>query len=121
MALTVAEVSHPNSQSTHVSLSPFKAKVVDITWDSSYLTGGEVLTAASLGWVQLYGAIALTNPCTSTGTLAALPLVKPNTAKTQLTFQLAEGGTTANDNPLKEVTSTQDMSTYTGRFLLLGA
>lgn len=120
MALTVANVTTPNAEMHEGQMIGLKARVLDITFDSSYLTGGEVLTAASLGWVYTFGAIPLTNPTNSTGTVMAPPVVKKNTAGTQLTFQLAEGAATANDNPLKEVTSAQDMSAYTGRFIVLG-
>lgn len=120
MALTVANVSTPNSEIHEGQFLGLRGRIVDITFDSSYLTGGEVLTAATMGWTYLFGAVPLTHPTNTAGTVMAPAVVKKNTAGSQLTFQLAEGAATADDNPLKEVGSTQDMSTYTGRFVVLG-
>ena len=119
MALTVANVSTPNAEMHEGDFVGLKARVLDLTFDSSYLTGGEVLTAASLGWTYLFGAVTLTDPANSAGTLALGCTVKKNTAGTQLTFQATETAGTV-DTPHKEVSSTQDISAYTGRFVVLG-
>lgn len=120
MALTLAQVANPQSAITEFPFGPFKVRVMDLTFDNSYLTGGEVLTAAQLGWNQVWGALEMVNASNSTGTVASFTVVKANSALSQLTFQLYEGAATANDNPLKEWTSAQDASTYTGRYLIFG-
>lgn len=119
MALTIADVTHPNSQSTEFPLGPFKAVVKTITFDSSYLTTGEVLTAADLGWNQVHGAIAISGVGNADGTLSLTTVVKPNTARTQLAFQAQETAGTV-DTPHKEVSSTQNISAYSGTFLIFG-
>lgn len=119
MALTIAEVSNPNSGQSVTEFFGLKAKMIDITFDNSYLTTGEVLTAAALGWDSVQGAITVWDPALADGTLSVSTVVKPNTARTQLTFQAQETAATV-DTSFKEVTSTADLSLYTGRFIILG-
>lgn len=121
MALTVTDVSTPNAQINEFPLGPWKARLVDIAFDASYLTTGEILTAASLGWVQVFGAIELVKPANSTGTFMLPSVVKKNTANTQLTFQVYRyDGAAAGKASLEEAASAFDASTFTGRFLILG-
>lgn len=122
MPLTMTNVSNPQASITEFPLGPFKGRIVDLSLvgDTSYLTGGEVLTAAALGWNVIFGAIPVSGGfATSTGALSADTIVKPNAAQTQLTFQLQETAATV-DTPTKEVSSGQDMSAYSGRYLVLG-
>jgi hypothetical protein len=121
MALTVTNVSTPNALINEFSFGPYKARLVDIAFDNSYLTTGEVLTAASLGWVQVFGAIVLTEPTNSAGTLMLPVVVKKNTANSQLTFQLYRyDGGAGGKASLEEAAPAFDASTFTGRFLILG-
>lgn len=121
MALTITYPSHPNQTISEFPLGPWKCRIVKLTFDSSYLTTGEVLNATDLGWNTLFGAIPLTGVGNADGTLSVGTVVRANTAQTALTFQAQEGGSTANDNPFKEFTSTGDLSAYHGTFLVLGA
>lgn len=119
MALTIADVTHPNSQSTAFPFGPFKAVVKTITFDSSYLTTGEVLNASDLGWNQVHGAIAISGVGNADGTLSLGTVVRANTAKTALAFQAQETAGTV-DTPHKELTSATDISAYYGTFLIFG-
>lgn len=121
MALTIAEVATPNSQTTQTEWFGVKAKIVDITFDNSYLTTGEVLTAAALGWDTILGGFAIEdiNNRASSGTLSYPTVVRANASGSQVTIQAYETAATV-DNPLKEATSTQDLSTFVGRFVFLG-
>lgn len=118
MALTVANVSTPNSEMHEGEFAGLKARIVDITFDSSYVTTGEVLTATSLGWTYVFGAIALTHPANAAGTLGLPTVVKKNTAGSQLTFQPLESA--GDGDPMDEAGSTNDLSAFTGRFVVLG-
>lgn len=122
MALTVTNVSTPNAQINEFSLGPYKARMIDVTFDAAYLTTGEVLTADSLGWNQVFGVIELVPPSLSDGTLMMPARVQKNTANTQLTFQAYQydGDATGDAVPLQETTSAFDASTYSGRYLVLG-
>lgn len=119
MALTVANVSTPNSEIHEAQFLSLRARVVDITFDSQYLTTGEVLNATDLGWTYLFGAVTLADPSNAAGTASVGCVVKKNTAGSALTFQAQETAGTV-DLAFKEVSSNQDLSTYTGRFVVLG-
>ncbi len=118
MPLTVAEVTHPNSQTTEIAIAPFKAKIIDITFDSSYLTTGEVLTAAQLGWNTIQ-FVWCENAVNVAGTLAVNLVARPNTTRTQVAIQAYETAGTV-DLSHKEVTSAADLSTYTARVVVFG-
>lgn len=146
MALTIAQVSTPNAEMHEGQLMGLRARILDITFDSSYLTTGEVLTAASLGWTYLFGAVTLADPSVSNGTASVGCVVKKNTSGSQLTFQAqgnaasaahthtentaaaytqnavtaAGGAVAAGTLRNAEMASTQDLSTFTGRFVVLG-
>lgn len=47
MAVTVTDIAPPQS------VGQYKEKIVDILFDSSYPTGGETLTAATLGFTEV--------------------------------------------------------------------
>lgn len=81
MGLTISQVTTPNAPFTEFAFGPFRARLVDVTWDSAYLVGGERLTAASLGWSNVYGAMPFTTPVADDGALAYVDF---GTAITQL-------------------------------------
>lgn len=120
MALTITYPTHPNQTITEFPFGPWKCRVVKLTFDSSYLTTGEVLAATDLGWNTVIGALPLTGVGNADGTLSVGTVVRANTAQTSLTFQAQETGA-ATDASFKEVTSTGDLSAYHGTFLVLGA
>lgn len=81
MGLTVTNIQTPNAQLNQFSLGPWNARFVEVAWDSTYLVGGELLTAASLGWNQVFGAIEVQPPVANDGILAEIDL---DTAADQL-------------------------------------
>lgn len=120
MGLTVAQVSTPNTQVTEAEFLGFKARLVTITFDSSYLTGGEVLLASDMGWSNVVGAIQVSGVGDTTGVASVGVVVRANSAQTQLTFQAQETAA-AVDTAFKEVTSAQNLATYSGTFIILGS
>lgn len=118
MAVTFANVSTPNTSITEDQLFGLKARIVDVTFDNSYLTTGEVVTAAQLGWdtIQFVWAESAVN---AAGTLAHNVVARPNAARTQMAIQAYETAATV-DTPHKEVTSAADLSTYTVRLVVFG-
>lgn len=123
MAVTVNQVTTPNSGQTWGSLGPFDTVIVDVVMDSSYLTAGEVVTAAQLGLTGVIGAIPLTllTNRASTNTFAQPVHVFPNAAQTQLTIQAYRyDGASAGKAFLEEVANAVDLSTYTVRLMVIG-
>lgn len=121
MAVTLAEVSTPNSQQSYGEFLGFKAKIVQITLDSSQLDGGEPLTAAQLGWDQVYGAIVLSQFAVANGDTHVPVVIKNNAANTQLTIQAYRyNGASAGVAFLEEAPAA-DLSTYSGKLIVLGA
>jgi hypothetical protein len=121
MALTVTDIATPNAAATEFPLGIFKAKLVDVTFDNSYPTTGEVLTAASRSWIQIFGAIPVTPPTNAAGTASMGLVVKKNATNTQLTLQLqGVDGAAAGKANLEEKANAFDASTFTTRLLLLG-
>lgn len=122
MALTIANVTHPNQIMTEFDFGPWRARMIDVTFDSSYLTTGEVLTAANLGWQQIHGALVIQHATNrgSSSTAMTPVVVIPNTTRTQVTIQAYETAA-ATDTPFKEVTSAQDQSAYVCRLLVFGS
>lgn len=123
MALTVAAVAHPNSQNTEFSFGPFRARIVDVTFDSSYdNTNGEAMTAASLGWSTIEGAVVLGDAWSGTSTdLTAVVRPVATSGGTSITFRAFEyNGAAAGVARLQEVANATDLSTYTARVLVFG-
>ena len=121
MALTNTEVTHPNSQSTEFPFGPFKAKIMTVTFDNSYLTTGEVVTAAQLGWDQVHFALAIDGGiANAAGTLSAFVITKVNAARTQVALVGQETAGTV-DTAFKEINSGDNLSTYSGRFMFVGS
>lgn len=122
MALTLAQISRPNSAISEFQFGEFKCRIMDVTFDASYPTGGEVLTAASLGWNYLYGSLG-GNPIAmnAAGTLGIPVYVEPNAAGTQVTLQLLRyDGASAGKASLEEAAAAFDASLFTTRLYLLG-
>lgn len=124
MALTIAQVSHPNSASTEFPFGPFKARILDITFDSSYdNTNGESLTAASLGWATIEGAFVLADAWSGTATdLTAVIRPVATAGGSSIVFRAFEyNGAAAGLARLQEVADTTDLSTYTMRVCVFGS
>jgi hypothetical protein len=119
--MTVTPVSTPNQTIWESDFMGYKCRVYDITFDSAYLTTGEVITAASLGWNTIQGALILEHAQNraSSGTLSVGLIIRPNAARTQVTVQAYETAATV-DTSHKEVTSAADLSTYTARVAFIG-
>lgn len=92
MAVTITNVKTPNSQATYGEMSGLKSVIVDVTFDSSYVTGGEVVTAANLGWTNIIGGIVMSNPAPSGNASALASRIIPNSAQTQVAIQLFQSG-----------------------------
>lgn len=121
MALTLTEVPTINQIVQEFPLGSMKARVQDVLFDNSYPTGGEVVTAASLGWSALFGAIVMLDATNAAGTLTMPVMVKPNAAKTQVTLQLAGyDGASAGKASLEEKANAFDASLFTARIMWLG-
>ena len=121
MAVSVAQITNPNSILTEMHLGHMRARIVDITFDSSYLTTGEPLTAASLGWTYFFGGVVIIHPKNATGT-ALLPVaVVPNSTGSQVALQIYRyDGASAGKANLEEAANAFDASTFTARVMLLG-
>lgn len=113
MALTVTQVGVTQS-----SLGLLRASTFDITFDSSYPTGGELLDqTALLGMPNVVTYFA--EMCvTSTATTAVLVHFKPGTGTTT-------GKLLAYDNvvgtPIPEVANAFNLSTFTVRITFIGS
>lgn len=118
MAVTVANVAHPNTNVWEGDLLGLKARIVDVTFDAAYLTTGELLTADALGWDVIHGVIPMTLATNTAGTLSYAVQGRPNAARSQIALQLYAGPDLL--GALPEVASAADASTYTARLLVLG-
>lgn len=121
MPLTIAEVANPNAGQTVTELFGLKAKMVDVTFDNSYLATGELLTAAALGWDSVQGAIVVQGASNAAGTLFSPLVIKANAAQTQLTLQLERyDGASVGKAFLEEVANAVDASAFSARIIVLG-
>lgn len=112
MALTVAKVTGADRIEGNK-----KVKVRTITFDSSYPTGGEALTASTLGFrkveeVRPHGVFRNTD-----GTLA-VPVSYDHTNSKLLAYQY--NGASAGVAQLLEVANTTDLSAFSGRVTVVG-
>ena len=125
MAFTVTNVTHPNQNVWEGEFLGQKAKVVDLTWDNAYdNTNGEVLTAATLGYQQIYGAFLMAAPWSGTTTdlsIICVPVI--NAARTQVSFRAFRyDGASAGKAAFEEfVTTGLDLSAYTMRVCIIGS
>lgn len=122
MALTLAQIARPNSVISEFQFGEFKCRVLDVTFDASYPTTGEIITAASLGWNYLYGNLGGSPiAMNAAGTLAMPVWIKPNTSGSQVTLQLMRyDGASAGKASLEEAANAFDASLFTVRVYLLG-
>ena len=118
MPLTMTQNSTPMMKINEFPFGPYRCRVVDITFDNSYLTGGEILTATQLGWNTVIGAFPLSGVDNAARTLSYLPIVTASADKKQLTFQLFAGAAAGAAHP--ETASAVDVSAYSGTFMILG-
>jgi hypothetical protein len=92
MAVTITNITTPNSNLTEFSYGPFRARMVDVLFDSTYPTAGEIITAANLGWTSLVGGVVINDPAPSGLATSLRTRVVPNTALTQVKLQLMQSG-----------------------------
>ena len=120
MGLTITnKTSKYNSRQRvldHIS-SKLKISVKDITFDSSYPTGGESITASDVGsgFTELIGFF----PQLSTGGVDGSYVLNfnPSTSKLEVYYVDADY---AGDRPLKEVPNGTDLSSETFKCLIVG-
>lgn len=124
MALTVTNVVSGNSKG-------YKQSVIEVTFDTSYPTGGETLdlsTAGSLdtnGFGTVYACGLIEGPYTTAGVPIAQTLCSKvqydfatsRAVATGLLFALAEDGTSG---VTTQVANTTDLSTVVCRLLVIG-
>lgn len=110
MALTVAKVSGADFTDGNK-----RRRVRTITLDSSYLTAGEALIPADVGLRVITEAIPHGAFRNTDGTLGVF--VSYDVTNQKL---LAYWGNAGSASGLPEVTSTTDLSTYSGRITFIG-
>ena len=92
MAVTITNITTPNSNVTEFPYGPFRARLVDVLFDSTYPTAGEIITAANLGWSTLVGGVVINSPAPSGLASMINTRIVPNTALTQVKLQLFQAG-----------------------------
>lgn len=88
MALTVAQVATPTSSVTEGTLFQYKIRMLDLTADTSYPTGGYSISAASIGFNTIVGAWSLGSWANAGRTQHAPLHFYTNAAQTSLSIQL---------------------------------
>ena len=92
-----------------------KVRIVDVTFDSSYPTGGESFTAANVGLAELHMVLSIPKAATTNH------VVQYDYTNSKLKVlgveQDADGATV---EPLDEETNTADLSTLVVRVLCIG-
>lgn len=107
MAITVVKpATLPRASKTAVPFGQFKIEVRDVTFDDSYPTGGEALSAASFGMSTLYFAIAKVKVA-GTGSVTAVHY--DETTNKLLAYTAAA-----------QVANTTDLSAVTARVIAFG-
>lgn len=110
MALTVAKITGAD----HVA-GNMRARVRTITFDSSYPTGGESLTAADFGLKKLF-EVRPHGSFRAAANTSAIEVSYDHTNAKLIAFWGNAG--VASVQP--EVTNTTDLSTYSGRVTAIG-
>jgi hypothetical protein len=110
MALTVTVDKQASGSVGHL-----KKRVCDITFDSSYATAGESLTPADVGLRVVHEAIAHGVFRTSSGT-TGVDVSYDRTNKKLFAYW----GNAGSASVIPEVTSTTDLSTFSGRITFIG-
>lgn len=119
MAATLTEVSQPKGISVQPVWGDVRTHVFDVAFDSSYPTGGYVLTAAQVGLSIILGALVIGFPDVSGGATMQPIRTTANAAGSTIAIQ----SYTSNGNApasLAEVPNTTDLHTLTARILFLG-
>lgn len=111
MALTISRVTGAD----HVAGNK-RVKIRDITFDSSYPTGGESLTASDVGLKKIY-FVRGSQVKNSDGT-SAHSVVYDYTNSKLVAHQF--DGSAAGVQSFEEVANTADLSTFSGRFEFVG-
>jgi hypothetical protein len=124
MPVTVTNVSHPNQTVWEGEFLGQKCKVVDVTFDSSYdNTNGEAVTAAQLGYQNIYGAFPMSQAWSGITTdlvVVVVPIV--NSTRTSAALRAFRyDGASAGKASFEEVANAVDLSTYTVRMVFIGA
>lgn len=115
MAFTVTNVTHPNTSVTEGTMLGMKARIVDLTPDSSYSDNGDVLSASLFQWSEIHGLIQLAPFTNSTGENSLSHSTRLSTPDLYVRLYLADDADTDD-----EVADAGDYSAYTGRFIVLG-
>jgi hypothetical protein len=110
MALTVAKVSGADYTSGNK-----KVRVRTITFDSSYPTAGEALSASDLGLKAVQQFIPHGSFRNADGTLGIVVSYDYTNAKL-----IAHWGNAGTASGMPEVSSTTDLSAYSGRVTVVG-
>lgn len=118
MALTIADVTTPNNAASQWTEGPFKVVLKDVTFDSSYPTGGEAVTAQQVGLNMLVFA-DLGVAKVSDGSTAMLAGYVANADQLGGVVFLWETAAVV-DLPLDEFDNAGDASTYTVRMKFYG-
>lgn len=111
MALTLSKVANGS-----FTVGNKKVRTYDVTFDSSYATGGESLVASDVGLRKI---IAVTGDGTFTATEGGTTGVQVAYDYTNSKLQ-AFWGNAGTASVAPEVTSTTDISTQTGRLVFIG-
>lgn len=123
MAVTIANVSHPNQDVWEGEFLGQKARVIDVTFDSSYdNTNGEAISAATLGMQSIYGVFVLADGWSGTSTdllVVTRPVINSTKDSVALRAFQANGGA-AGLASLGEVANATDLSAYTVRLCVIG-
>ena len=123
MAVTVANVSHPNQDVWEGEFLGQKARVIDVTFDSSYdNTNGEAVSAATLGLQGIYGVFVLADGWSgsTTDTLAVVRPVINSTRDSVALRAFRYDGASAGKAYLEEVANAVDMSAFSVRLCVIG-
>ena len=124
MAVTLAKVANPNQIETVIDYGPFKGVFKVVTLDNSYLTTGEVVTAAQVGFRVIVGVVDLQGGAgfsNAAGTQTLPALAKVSATGSQVAFQAQRyDGASAGKANLEEAAATTDLSLFSGKFLFIG-
>lgn len=111
MALTIASITGADFKEANKAV-----KVRTITFDSSYATAGEALIPASVGLKQITQALPHGAFRSTDGTNSIIVSYDYTNQKL-----LAYWGNAGSASVSPEVTSTTDLSTYSGRMTFIGS
>lgn len=113
MALTIANI---DARSEDV-FGRHKVRLVQVTFDSSYLTDGETLTAANVGLSQIdYVGVS-----PDAGVLPGYVVIYDYVNAKLLVFGVQQDGDAAVTDVLDQEDTTIDLSTLKVRLLIIGA